>query len=185
MDATGTEARGTVQVLFRRLFSTARLRGRIPLVFGRNGTCTGTTGTWKTSPRRRRADLGIGGWAAGVKTADRCLETTAGGEETTSLRDRLLELGRAAGVEAPPASVLEDLEAFAMAAGIGGAGIGEPGVLGSKRDTRRKGKKKNEEGNADAGAIGLGWSVDESADETRPRRRPNHRRRRLNGLHGT
>ena len=32
-----------------------------------------------------------------------------------SLRDRLLELGRSAGVEAPPASVLEDLEAFAMA----------------------------------------------------------------------
>ena len=79
MDATGTEARGTV--LFRRLFSTARLRGRIPLVFGRNGTCTGMTGTWKTSPRRVRADLGIGGWAAGVKATDRCLETTAGGKK--------------------------------------------------------------------------------------------------------
>ena len=105
--------------------------------------------------------LGGGGEGDGLVSRN-----AGGGEETTSLRDRLLELGRAAGVEAPPASVLEDLEAFAMAAGIGGAGIGEPGVLGSKRDTRRKGKKKNEEGNADAGAIGLGWSVDESADET-------------------
>mmetsp|Transcript_7475 Transcript_7475/g.33733 ORF Transcript_7475/g.33733 Transcript_7475/m.33733 type:complete len:236 (-) Transcript_7475:5416-6123(-) len=81
MDATGTEAREKVQVLFRRLFSTARLRGRIPLVFGRNGTCTGTTGTWKTSPRRRRADLGNGGWAAGGKATDWRLETPAGGKK--------------------------------------------------------------------------------------------------------
>ena len=54
-----------------------------------------------------------------------------------SIRDRLLDLGRAAGVEAPPAAVLKELEAFAMAAGLG-ASAGSPadGVRRPARATR-------------------------------------------------
>ena len=78
------------------------------------------------------------------------------------LRDRLLELGRSAGVEAPPASVLEDLEAFAMAAGIGGGDVlGAGGANGRRRRTGRNGNPRN----ADVGAIGMGWSIDESTDD--------------------
>ena len=78
------------------------------------------------------------------------------------LRDRLLELGRSAGVEAPPASVLEDLEAFAMAAGIGGGDVlGADGANGRRRRTGRNGNPRN----ADVGAIGMGWSIDESTDD--------------------
>mgnify|MGYP001968777946 CR=1 FL=1 len=82
-----------------------------------------------------------------------------------SLRDRLLELGRAAGVEAPPASVLEDLEAFAMAAGIGGGGADGDVLGGADGRRRRSGRRNGNPRNADVGAIGMGWSVDESAED--------------------
>ena len=88
-----------------------------------------------------------------------------------SIRDRLLDLGRAAGVEAPPAAVLKELEAFAMAAGLGSA-AGSPadggdvfsgsGAFFSPASGRGARVDRNV---GDAGSVGIGWSVDESVDD--------------------
>jgi hypothetical protein len=85
-----------------------------------------------------------------------------------SIRDRLLDLGRAAGVEAPPAAVLKELEAFAMAAGLGSA-AGSPADGGGRLLRRVQGVRARhalDQNVGDAGSVGIGWSVDESGDET-------------------
>ena len=88
-----------------------------------------------------------------------------------SIRDRLLDLGRAAGVEAPPAAVLEELEASAMAAGLGSASkppaggfetaTGGSGVF-SGGSFAPRGETRVDANAGDAGSVGIGWSVDES-----------------------
>ena len=85
-----------------------------------------------------------------------------------SIRDRLLDLGRAAGVEAPPAAVLKELEAFAMAAGLGSA-AGSPADGGDVFSGAFKASGRGtrvDQNVGDAGSVGIGWSVDESGDET-------------------
>ena len=85
-----------------------------------------------------------------------------------SIRDRLLDLGRAAGVEAPPAAVLKELEAFAMAAGLGSsAGSPADGVGGvfSGDTFAAPGVTRVDANAGDAGSVGIGWSVDESVDD--------------------
>ena len=85
-----------------------------------------------------------------------------------SIRDRLLDLGRAAGVEAPPAAVLKELEAFAMAAGLGSsAGSPADGVGGvfSGDTFAARGVTRVDANAGDAGSVGIGWSVDESVDD--------------------
>ena len=75
-----------------------------------------------------------------------------------SVREKLLDLGKAAGVEAPPPNVMKELEAFATAAGLG-ADINQSSWV----NTRKKIFVDRDVG--DAGSVGIGWSVDESFDE--------------------
>ena len=96
-----------------------------------------------------------------------------------SIRDRLLDLGRSAGVEAPPAAVLRELEALATENGLGSprpgsAAAGAPadgfetaaGVFSGGSfafPARRKTRVDADAG--DAGSVGVGWSVDESVED--------------------
>ena len=74
-------------------------------------------------------------------------------DERSVIRDKLLELGRSAGVEAPPASVMRDLEAFAMAAGMGANATNSALAPGSDFNS---GDWSDAD---DIGSIGLGWGA--------------------------
>ena len=76
----------------------------------------------------------------------------ASGASGSSIRDRLLDLGRSAGVEAPPAAVLAELEALAASAGLGGDAAADAAADAVMREGRDEGADSYSDSGRDEGA---------------------------------
>ena len=103
---------------------------------------------------------------------------------SSSIRDRLLELGRSAGVAAPPPTVLAELESFAQAAEMGGfavrkrsakaADFAAAAILGSDGGCDGEQKQTQKEGDVDTATavdVGAGKDTDGGVSPEAPLRK--------------